>query len=69
MSPEVQLVFAIGLVVIAVLAVGLFTVRNFGAPHHPPAAAAGSAVVEFYDRFEEGVFSIEAAPRAAGWRS
>ena len=58
MSPAVQLIFAIGLVVVAVLAIGLFIVRNFGGgsfvrlplPHR---------VVEFYDRFEEGVFSIE----------
>jgi len=59
MSPAVQLVFAIGLVVVAVLAIGLYTVRNFGSriirrlplPHR---------MVEFYDRFEEGVFSIDA---------
>jgi uncharacterized protein (TIRG00374 family) len=58
MSPAVQLVFAIGLIVVAVLAIGLYTVRNFGSriirrlplPHR---------MVEFYDRFEEGVFSIE----------
>ena len=59
LSPEVQVVFAIGLVFIAALAVGLYTVRNFGSrivrrlplPHR---------IVEFYDRFEEGVFSIQA---------
>ena len=59
MSPEVQLVFAIGLVVIALLAIGLFLVRNFGSrivrrlplPHR---------IVEFYDRFEEGLFSVNA---------
>lgn len=59
MSPAVQLVLIIGLIVIAILAIGLYTVRNFGGrivrrlplPHR---------VVEFYDRFEEGVFSIEA---------
>jgi len=57
MPPEVQLVFAIGVVVVGVLAVGLFAIRNFGrrvlqrlpVPHK---------VHEFYDRFEEGVFSI-----------
>ena len=57
MSAEVQVVFGIGLAVVAVLAIALYTVRNFGGriirrlplPHR---------VVEFYDRFEEGVFSI-----------
>ncbi|MBA2700354.1 MAG: flippase-like domain-containing protein [Chloroflexi bacterium] len=51
----IQLVFAIGLVVVAVLAAGLFTMRNFGRriivalplPHR---------ILDFYDRFEEGVF-------------
>lgn len=51
----IQLVFAIGLVVVVVLSVGLFTMRNFGRrilvalpfPH---------SVVDLYDRFEEGVF-------------
>jgi len=59
MSPEVQLVFAIGIVVIVALSIGLFIIRNFGSriirrlplPHR---------VVEFYDRFEEGLFSISA---------
>jgi hypothetical protein len=51
----VQIVFAIGVVVVIVLAVGLLTMRNFGRrlitrlpfPHR---------VRELYDRFEEGVF-------------
>ncbi len=59
LSPEVQIVFAIGIAVIALLSVGLFIVRNFGSriirrlplPHR---------IVEFYDRFEEGLFSISA---------
>jgi uncharacterized protein (TIRG00374 family) len=59
MSAEVQIVFAIGILVIAALSVGLFIIRNFGSriirrlplPHR---------VVEFYDRFEEGLFSISA---------
>ena len=51
----IQVVFAIGLVVVGVLAVGLFTMRNFGrrilkALPFPP------RVLELYDRFEEGVF-------------
>lgn len=59
MSPEVQLVFVIGLVVIAVLAIGLFLVRNFGARLVRRLPLPGR-VVEFYDRFEEGLFSISA---------
>jgi glycosyltransferase 2 family protein len=59
MSPEVQIVFGIGLAVIALLAVGLFLVRNFGGRfiRRLPLPAK---IVEFYDRFEEGVFSIKA---------
>jgi uncharacterized protein (TIRG00374 family) len=54
--PEpIQLIFAVGIVVVAALAVGLFTMRNFGrriltALPFPP------RLIEFYDRFEEGVF-------------
>jgi glycosyltransferase 2 family protein len=51
----IQVVFAIGLVVVGALAIGLFTMRNFGRrilialpfPHR---------FLELYDRFEEGVF-------------
>jgi uncharacterized protein (TIRG00374 family) len=51
----IQVVFAVGLVVVAVLAGGLFTMRNFGrrilnALPTPP------RVLELYERFEEGVF-------------
>ncbi len=53
---DVQVVFAIGVVLVCILAILLLTMRNFGRriivrlplPHR---------VVEFYDRFEEGVFS------------
>jgi uncharacterized protein (TIRG00374 family) len=56
LPPDVQVVFAIGVVLVVILAAGLLTMRNFGRriivrlplPHR---------VVEFYDRFEEGVFS------------
>lgn len=62
---EVQVVFAIGVGVVVVLAAGLLSMRNFGRrvilalplPHR---------VIEFYDRFEEGVFSavgMRALPR------
>ena len=66
MSPEVQLVFAIGLVFIGVLAVGLFFVRNFGR-RIITRLPLPARIIEFYERFEEGVFSIEAGqiPRLA----
>jgi uncharacterized protein (TIRG00374 family) len=62
---EVQVVFAVGVGVVVLLAAGLLTMRNFGRrvivalplPHR---------VLEFYDRFEEGVFSavgLRALPR------
>ena len=41
------------------LAVGLFLVRNFGR-RLLPRLPLPTRVVEFYDRFEEGLFSIEA---------
>jgi uncharacterized protein (TIRG00374 family) len=52
---EVQILFAVGVVLVIVLAVALLTMRNFGRrvltrlplPHR---------VLELYDRFEEGVF-------------
>jgi glycosyltransferase 2 family protein len=62
---QVQIVFAIGVGVVVLLAAGLLTMRNFGRrviewlplPHK---------VLEFYDRFEEGVFlavGLRALPR------
>jgi glycosyltransferase 2 family protein len=62
---QVQIVFAIGVGVVILLAGGLLTMRNFGRrvivrlplPHK---------VIEFYDRFEEGVFlavGLRALPR------
>jgi glycosyltransferase 2 family protein len=55
LPPAIQVVFGVGVVVVAVLAFGLLTMRNFGRqiivrlpfPHQ---------VLELYDRFEEGVF-------------
>ncbi len=54
---DVQAVFAIGVAVVVALAAALLTLRNFGRrillrlpiPH---------GLVELYDRFEEGVFSV-----------
>lgn len=59
LPPPIQLIFAIGLIVVGALAFGLFTMRNFGrriltALPLPP------RVVELYDRFEEGVFGAMA---------
>jgi uncharacterized protein (TIRG00374 family) len=59
LPPAIELIFAIGLVVVGVAAVGLFTMRNFGrriltALPFPP------RVLELYDRFEEGVFGAMA---------
>jgi uncharacterized protein (TIRG00374 family) len=62
---DVQIVFAIGVAVVIILAAGLLTMRNFGRrvilalplPHK---------ILEFYDRFEEGVFAavgMRALPR------
>jgi hypothetical protein len=65
MPGPIQFVFVIGVVVVAGLALGLFTMRNMGRrlilalplPHR---------VIELYDRFEEGVFGaigMRALPR------
>jgi uncharacterized protein (TIRG00374 family) len=62
---DVQIVFAIGIGFVLLLAGGLMTMRNFGrriltrlpTPHR---------ILEFYDRFEEGVFGsigLRALPR------
>ena len=62
---EVQVVFAIGVGVVIVLAAGLLTMRNFGR-RVILALPLPRQVLEFYDRFEEGVFSavgLRALPR------
>ncbi|MGZ6311830.1 MAG: lysylphosphatidylglycerol synthase transmembrane domain-containing protein [Candidatus Limnocylindrales bacterium] len=56
-DPYVQFVLGVGVVVVVILAVGVFTMRNFGrriitrlpTPHR---------FVELYDRFEEGFFTL-----------
>lgn len=68
LPPPIQVIFAIGLIVVGVAAVGLFTMRNFGrriltALPLPP------SVVELYDRFEQGVFgaiAVRQLPFLAG---
>jgi uncharacterized protein (TIRG00374 family) len=52
---EIQILFAIGVVIVIVLAAGLLTMRNFGR-RVIEALPLPHKVNEFYDRFEEGVF-------------
>lgn len=59
LSPEVRIIFGIGLALVAALAIGLFVVRNFGRRIITRLPLPQRAT-EFYERFEEGVFSIEA---------
>jgi glycosyltransferase 2 family protein len=55
LPPAIRLVFIVGIVVVVVAAIGLFTMRNFGRRiivrlPLPP------RILELYERFEEGVF-------------
>ena len=62
---DVQFVFAVGVAVVVLLAGGLLTMRNFGR-QVITALPLPHRVTEFYDRFEEGVFSavgLRALPR------
>lgn len=56
LPPEIQLVFAIGIGFVILLAIGLLTLRNFGR-RIITALPVPARIVEFYERFEEGVFS------------
>ena len=55
LPPAIQAVFIIGLVVVGGLGLGLFTMRNFGRRIFTALPLPGR-LLEFYDRFEEGVF-------------
>ncbi len=55
LPPAIQVVFGIGLVVVAVLGIGLFTMRSFGR-RIIIALPLPATILELYDRFEEGVF-------------
>ena len=55
LPPAVQVVFAIGVVVVVGLAGGLLTLRNFGR-RILVRLPLPARITEFYDRFEEGVF-------------
>ncbi len=56
LPPAIQVVFGVGIVVVAVLAIGLFTMRNFGRRIVTALRFLPHAVQELYDRFEQGVF-------------
>ena len=63
---DVQIVFAIGVAVVVMLALGLLTLRNFGRKVLLALPFVPHRVVAFYDRFEEGVFGavgLRALPR------
>ena len=55
LPPPIQIVFGIGVVVVVVLAIALLTMRNFGR-RIIVALPLPHAILDLYDRFEEGVF-------------
>jgi uncharacterized protein (TIRG00374 family) len=55
LPPQIQAVFGIAIIVVVLLAVALFTLRNFGRRIIVALPLPGR-IVEFYDRFEQGVF-------------
>jgi len=57
LPPEIQALFAVGLVLIGLLALGLFTLRNFGG-RMIEVLPIPERFREMYQRFEEGVFAI-----------
>ncbi len=56
LPPEIQAVFAVALVIVVLLAAALFTLRNFGRRILVAMRFLPTRIVEFYDRFEQGVF-------------
>jgi hypothetical protein len=58
LSDQVRIIMGLGLIVVIGLAVGLFAVRNFGR-RILVRLPVPRRVVDLYDRFEEGVFSVE----------
>jgi uncharacterized protein (TIRG00374 family) len=56
LPPVIQVVFLMGLVVVALLIVALFTMRNFGRRIIIAMRFLPHKVLELYDRFEQGVF-------------
>jgi len=73
LSDTVRVIFGLGAAVVTVLAVALFSLRNFGR-RILVRLPLPRRFVDFYDRFEEGVFSVDrwslpliAAVTAAIW--
>ena len=60
--PTIQVVFAIGVVVVVALAAGLLTMRNFGR-RIVDRLPRSERIRAYYDRFEEGVFGAVGARR------
>ncbi|MGK2849964.1 MAG: lysylphosphatidylglycerol synthase transmembrane domain-containing protein [Candidatus Limnocylindrales bacterium] len=60
LPPAIQVVFGIGVVVVALLAFGLFTMRNFGRRIITALRFLPHQIMEFYERFEQGVFGAMA---------
>jgi len=58
MTDQVRIIMLIGLVVVAVLVVGLLLVRNFGR-QLLVRLPVPKRIVELYDLFEEGIFSVD----------
>jgi uncharacterized protein (TIRG00374 family) len=56
LPPVIELVFVIAFMVVGLLMVGLFTMRNFGRRIITALKFLPHRVLELYDRFEEGVF-------------
>ena len=57
MPREVQIIFVLGFIVVVLLALALFTLRNFGR-RLLDVLPVPVRLVELYERFEEGVFGI-----------
>jgi uncharacterized protein (TIRG00374 family) len=55
LPPAIQAVFIAGFIVVGGLGLGLFTMRNFGR-RIITALPLPARILEFYDRFEQGVF-------------
>ncbi|CAN5659998.1 lysylphosphatidylglycerol synthase transmembrane domain-containing protein [soil metagenome] len=58
LSDTIRIIFGLGAAVVALLAVALFSLRNFGR-RILVRLPLPQRVVELYDRFEEGVFSVD----------